>query len=160
MVLVGVKDADGKVVPVEEGGGQDGGGGGGGGREEADRATSLHDGKEPYVKLGRLAVLKDFRGHRLGKLLVGAALAWMSEHASYFDPSLTAGLDQLGIDRTRDIPKFNGLVCAHAQESVVGTWQKLGFEVDEGMGKWWEEGIPHVGMFQRLALEPEKIDIR
>jgi hypothetical protein len=27
--------------------------------------------------------------------------------------------------------------------------------VDEAMGKWIEEGIPHVGMFLRVKVEPE-----
>jgi predicted GNAT family N-acyltransferase len=40
----------------------------------------------------------------------------------------------------------------HAQEQVVGTWKRWGFEVDEGMGRWDEEGIMHVGMFTRLPI--------
>lgn len=46
--------------------------------------------------------------------------------------------------------RWNGLVCVHAQKQVVPFWEKFGFKVDDEMGEWWEEGIPHVGMFNRL----------
>jgi predicted GNAT family N-acyltransferase len=39
-------------------------------------ATSLHDGKELYIKLGRLCVVKEFRGKNLADLLIQAALEW------------------------------------------------------------------------------------
>lgn len=51
-----------------------------------DRPTSWHDGQEPYVKLGRLAVVKEFRGHRISNQLISAALKWMREHPAYFNP--------------------------------------------------------------------------
>ncbi|UNI19935.1 hypothetical protein JDV02_006077 [Purpureocillium takamizusanense] len=126
----------------------------------ADRPTSFHDGKEPYVKLGRLAVLHEFRGNNLAGLLVNTALAWLKRNPSYFDPSITElGLEQVGAANETDVPKWGGLVCVHAQERVVGAWKKWGFRVDEGMGKWWEEGIPHVGMFQRLEVSPDEVRI-
>jgi predicted GNAT family N-acyltransferase len=119
-----------------------------------DRATDMHDGTEPYVKLGRLAVVKEFRGHKLGGLLVRTALDWARQHPGYFNPSIAAlGLEQLGVEKGGLIPKWNGLVCCHAQQSVIGAWEKLGFKVDKGMGTWIEEGIPHVGMFQRLEIK-------
>ncbi|KAL8932109.1 MAG: hypothetical protein Q9211_006522, partial [Gyalolechia sp. 1 TL-2023] len=46
--------------------------------------------------------------------------------------------------------EWKGLVLSHAQRSVKGWWEKMGFEEDEGMGVWWEEGIEHVGMWRRL----------
>ncbi|GJN84981.1 hypothetical protein PLIIFM63780_008545 [Purpureocillium lilacinum] len=126
----------------------------------ADRPTSFHDGKEPYVKLGRLAVIKEFRGKNLAGLLVSTVLAWLKRNPSYFDPSITElGLEQMGAANETDVPKWSGLVCVHAQEQVIRAWEKWGFRVDEGMGKWWEEGIPHVGMFQRLEVNPEEVRI-
>ncbi|KAI5467024.1 acyl-CoA N-acyltransferase [Mariannaea sp. PMI_226] len=120
---------------------------------DLDRATSFHDGKEPYVKLGRLAVIKEFRGHRIAGLLVKTVLTWLKENPSSFDPSIKElGLEQMGASNDKEIPRWNGLVCVHAQKQVVGAWAKWGFEVDEKMGEWWEEGIPHVGMFQRLEV--------
>ncbi|CEJ79965.1 Putative Acetyltransferase [[Torrubiella] hemipterigena] len=119
----------------------------------ADRATTFHDGKEPYVKLGRLAVQKDYRGNKIAGLLVSTVLDWLRQNPSYFDPSITElGLEQMGATRETDIPSWNGLVCVHAQEQVKGAWERWGFKVDEGMGRWWEEGIAHVGMFQRLKI--------
>ncbi|KAF4584365.1 Acyl-CoA N-acyltransferase [Ophiocordyceps camponoti-floridani] len=108
----------------------------------ADRSTSFHDGKEPYVKLGRLAVLEEFRGKGFAGILVRTALRWMKANPSYFEAVTSV-----------DAPGWNGLVCAHAQQQAVGAWTKWGFHVDEEMGNWWEEGILHVGMFQRLQKE-------
>ncbi|KAM5351863.1 hypothetical protein ACJ41O_004586 [Fusarium nematophilum] len=123
-----------------------------------DRATTLHDGKEPYVKLGRLAVIKEFRGHRIAGLLVKTVLAWLKENSSFFDPSIKEiGLEQMGASSEKDIPQWTGLVCVHAQKQVDKFWAKWGFEVDEGMGVWWEEGISHVGMFQRVETGQKQV---
>jgi predicted GNAT family N-acyltransferase len=130
-----LKGADGSVVAPPPGDG-----------DGVDKATTLHDGVEPYVKLGRLAVLKDYRGHKVGRLLVGGALEWMRENLTFFDGDGDGG-------------HFQGLVCAHAQEAVAGAWGRMGFEVDNGMGKWWEEGIPHVGMFQRLDVDVKQLGV-
>lgn len=125
---------------------------------EVDRSTTFHDGKEPYVKLGRLAVIKEFRGHRIAGLLVKTVLSWLKSNSAFFDPSIKElGLEQLGVSNEKEIPKWNGLVCVHAQEQVIGAWEKWGFVVDEEMGEWWEEGIRHVGMFQRLEVKPKPI---
>ncbi|POR37853.1 Uncharacterized protein TPAR_01944 [Tolypocladium paradoxum] len=125
-----------------------------------DRPTSFHDGKEPYVKLGRLSVVKEFRGNNLAGLLVSTVLSWLRENPAYFDPSITElGLESMGATNETEIPKWGGLVCVHAQEQVVGAWSKWGFRVDEGMGRWWEEDIPHVGMFQRLQVSPKEVRI-
>ncbi|RDW94464.1 acyl-CoA N-acyltransferase (Nat)-1 [Coleophoma crateriformis] len=119
-----------------------------------DRPTTYHDGKEPYLKLGRLAVIPEFRGHKLAGLLVNAAVAWAQQNPTAFNPSVAeVGMDQLGAETIGDIPVWKGLICAHAQEQVVKVWERWGFNVDEGMGTWYEEGIKHVGMFQRLKFE-------
>ncbi|KAL8365516.1 hypothetical protein RB595_004369 [Gaeumannomyces hyphopodioides] len=147
--LTGRKDGAGNDVGVKEDEDEDG-------DEDAkppfapDRPTALHDGREPYVKLGRLAVAREFRGRGVGGLLVRAALRWMREHPAYFDAAAGETTPQLP-------PRWGGLVCCHAQEQVRHVWTRYGFETDEGMGRWWEEGMPHVGMFQRL--KPEPVDI-
>ncbi|KAI1869578.1 hypothetical protein JX265_006668 [Neoarthrinium moseri] len=124
-----------------------------------DRPTTLHDGLEPYVKIGRLAVVKEFRGHRIAGQLWAAARAWLENNQDYFNPSV----QELGLDALKagvnDVPRWNGLVGVHAQEDVVPVWERWGFQVDEGMGRWWEEGIPHVGMFLRLKLKDKPITI-
>lgn len=118
-----------------------------------DRATTYHDGKEPYLKLGRWAVRKEFRGRGLANLLVKTAFDWARRNPTYFIPPLDVlTLDQSGQTVDADRTIWRGLVCIHAQEYVVWAWAKLGFKLDEGMGKWTEAGIPHVGMFQRLML--------
>jgi predicted GNAT family N-acyltransferase len=126
-----------------------------------DRATTYHDGKEPYIKLGRIAVVKEFRGAGVAKILANAAITWAQQNPTFFNPSVTSmGMEKMGATTLAEIPVWQGLVCAHAQEQVVPAWTKWGFKVDEGMGTWTEEGIKHVGMFQRLDIKnvaPEEI---
>ena len=114
--------------------------------EEEERATSLHDGKEPYVKLGRIAVVQSARGTGLGLVLVQTTLDWIQANPTFFDEH-----DSQAAAATATT-KFNGLVCLHAQAYAMGFYKKLGFEVDEQMGTWWEEGMQHVGMFRRLDI--------
>ncbi|KAL7798181.1 acyl-CoA N-acyltransferase [Trichoderma ceciliae] len=125
-----------------------------------DRPTTFHDGKEPYIKLGRLAVTKDYRGNRFAGLLVRNALDWIKANPSFFDPSIRElGLEQMGASTETEAPQWGGLVCVHAQEQVARAWARWGFEIDKGMGKWFEEGIPHVGMFMRLDIGQKNIKI-
>jgi len=104
-----------------------------------DRKTDLHDGVEAYVKLGRLCVVKEFRGRGYGILLVQRMLQWVKEN-----PGFACGGDER---------EWKGLVGIHANVNAIGTWKKCGFVVDEVMGSWFEGGMRHVGMFLRLELE-------
>ncbi|KAI9903168.1 hypothetical protein N3K66_002520 [Trichothecium roseum] len=127
----------------------------------SDRPTTLHDGKEPYIKLGRLAVVPEFRGHRIAGQLVNAALAWLRNNPTYFNPNIREwGMEHIGINSERDIPSWNGLLCVHAQDQVEKFWGKYGFKTDAGMGEWEEEGIPHVGMFLRLDVNADAAVMR
>jgi predicted GNAT family N-acyltransferase len=103
-----------------------------------DRATTLHDGIEPYLKIGRMCVLQEFRGKRLADSLIQTALSWAAANH--------------GFSKEGEQP-WKGLVCAHAQEKAVSMWQRNGFVVDEGMGTWFEAGIKHFGMFCRVELK-------
>ncbi|KAI9051358.1 hypothetical protein LZ554_004405 [Drepanopeziza brunnea f. sp. 'monogermtubi'] len=100
----------------------------------ADRATTYHDGREPYLKLGRLAVLKEFRRSGIAKMLVGAAMAWAQQNPTFFNPSIrVSGLDKVTTELNGEIPVWRGLLCVHAQKQVQKTWEKWGFKLDEGM---------------------------
>ena len=121
-----------------------------------DRATTFHDGKEPYIKLGRIAVLKEFRGSGIAKLLANAPLVWAMQNPTFFNPSIASmGMEKMGASSLDEIPVWKGLICVHAQEQVAEAWAKWGFELDEGMGTWVEEGINHVGMFRRLNIDKQ-----
>ena len=121
-----------------------------------DRATTYHDGHEPYIKLGRIAVVKEFRGAGISKILANAAITWAQQNPTFFNPSVAAmGMENMGATTTDEIPVWKGLMCVHAQEQVEKTWAKWGFATDELMGKWDEEGIVHVGMFRRVNIEKQ-----
>jgi predicted GNAT family N-acyltransferase len=80
-------------------------------------------------------------------------MSWAQQNPTYFNPSIkNMGMEKMGALLLDEIPVWKGLICVHAQEQVAKAWAKWGFKVDEGMGTWIEEGINHVGMFQRLNL--------
>ncbi|KAI1269880.1 hypothetical protein F5Y18DRAFT_371856 [Xylariaceae sp. FL1019] len=118
-----------------------------------DRPTTYHDGQEPYVKLCRMAVAHEFRGHGIAIQLWNAAREWLIKNPGYFNPSVKEmGMDRFKEVATDAVPEWKGLVCVHAQEPVIKVYERWGFKVDEGMGRWIEQGVPHVGMFQRLPI--------
>jgi predicted GNAT family N-acyltransferase len=125
-------------------------------------ASLVHNGREPYITLGRLAILKEFRKLGISKLLIDSALTMahdyphiISEHpTALFAEDLKSHLhvDDLGLKTDEDFA-WNGLVLIHAQIGLQKFWARYGFEVDEGMGIWDEEGMDHVGMWKRLDLK-------
>lgn len=128
------------------------------------KASSGSVEEEQYIKLGRLATLAPFRKLGLAKLLVDNALAWAAEHADEIVPPVSATdreaarlesgeVEPEALNKEWDKENWNGLVLVHAQKSVQKWWQQRGFELDEAMGEWDEEGIMHVGMWKRIALK-------
>lgn len=133
-------------------------------------ATKMWNGKEAYIKLGRLATLRSHRGLGFGRLLTDCALKWAVENASTLSVrrQLRAGEeeeeeeeDSVVVDSDEKEEEgegsgWNGLVLVHAQRNVEGWYRRVGgFVTDEGMGVWMEEGIEHVGMWRRLELGGE-----
>ena len=117
-------------------------------------STADDDDEEVYIKLGRMAVIKEFRGTGISKLLLNTALAFAREHpyelAPHFDPTQREALKQHSI---RGVSMdWKGLVLIHAQVGVQKVYKKFGFETDESMGVFDEEGIDHVGMWRRLDV--------
>ena len=107
--------------------------------------------KESYVKLGRLAVIKEFRKAGISKLLIETPIALAREHPYDLvppqDPTTLETKPNNGVSMD-----FRGLVLIHAQTGVQKVWRKYGFETDESMGTWIEEGIEHVGMWKRMDV--------
>jgi len=85
----------------------------------------------PDGRIGRMAVLRAWRGKG-----VGAAL-------------LRALLDRA---RSRAMPR----VVLHAQTRAAGFYRRFGFS--EGGGEFWEAGIPHVEMWLELPPAPPSGD--
>lgn len=133
----------------------------GGGEEAAEQQqqqqqpthtpTKMWNGKESYIKLGRLATLRSHRGLGFGKVLVDSALKWAVENAATLRRQ-PRGRDQEN-EEAEGKGEWNGLVLVHAQRDVEGWYRRIaGFVTDEGLGVWIEEGIEHVGMWRRLDL--------
>jgi predicted GNAT family N-acyltransferase len=109
---------------------------------------------EPYVLLGRLAVVDTYRNMGVGRLLIAAALDWARINGSgAFCKSLTPAEVELRRleGHPADDPLWKGLVVVHSQKGPAeGVWKGVGFTRDDGMGEWDEEGITHVGMWKRV----------
>ena len=101
--------------------------------------STLWDHKEPYGKFGRLATIKDFRGKGYGKILVDTLLEYAGKNADV-------------MVKDKELGPWKGLMLIHAQRDKEGWYKQFGFETDEGMGLWWEEGIEHVGMWKRIKV--------
>ncbi|KAI9753439.1 MAG: hypothetical protein M4579_005159 [Chaenotheca gracillima] len=128
-----------------------------------DFHSKWHDGKESYVKLGRLATLPAYRGLGLGRLLVNAALEWARNNPGKVIPLKSAASREAakvegGLGEGDE--RWKGLVLVHAQTSVERMWAKYNFERDDQMGVWDEEGIDHIGMWRRITVKAEEQIIR
>lgn len=112
-------------------------------------------------------MLPEYRGHELGRRLVETALTWAATHAGEIDAAAaqlatqgqTQGPAQTNDDFNSKVVEggwspasWRGLVLVHAQVDVEGMYRGLGFVTDEGLGRWDEEGIEHVGMFRRVEV--------
>ncbi|KAI4201130.1 MAG: hypothetical protein LQ350_003444 [Teloschistes chrysophthalmus] len=102
--------------------------------------TDMWDGREAYIKIGRMATIKEYRGSGIARRLVDGSMAWAAAHGRELEGDGRAGA------------QWHGLVLSHAQKVVKGWWEKMGFVVDDGLGVWWEEGIEHVGMWRRVYV--------
>lgn len=105
---------------------------------------------EPCIKLTRVAVMPEYRGLGLGRRLVETALEWAGQHAAEIDEAAV----QLArrTDWAGPRAQWRVLVLVHAQVDVEGMYKRMGFETDESLGRWDEEGIEHVGMFRRVTV--------
>jgi predicted GNAT family N-acyltransferase len=112
---------------------------------EFPRFDTVH---EPYVKVTRVAVLKEFRGLGLAGRVMRVAEEWAAANKEAID----AMYRRVAGDIQQQPKGWNGLVGLHAQVQVEKMYQRMGYEKDGSLGTWDEEGIQHVGMFKRVAL--------
>lgn len=121
-----------------------------GGHEPSQPTTTSSGEKEAYIKLGRLSVIKEFRKAGISKLLIETALAYARDNPYEVGPHV----DPASMEAMKKgmALSFRGLVYVHAQVGVQKVWKRYGFERDEAMGAWDEEGIEHVGMWKRLDV--------
>ena len=124
--------------------------------EGGDRVTKYHDGKELYIKIGRMATVKDFRGMGLGKLLIQTALQWAVKNKKTLGlvPQDAVEMEKMSreLGGKLDLIEWKGKVLVHSQKSAAKFYASLGFELDEELGTWNEEGIDHVAMWKTLEV--------
>jgi hypothetical protein len=78
----------------------------------------MRNGKEPYLKLGRLSVIEEFRGNRLANVLIQAGLKWAGERLNFFERILGgAGSEGAGVE----VP----CVCSRSGEGCEYVAKKL-----------------------------------
>lgn len=113
---------------------------------------------EPYVKITRVAVLKDYRGVGLSRLLMDTVHQWIEAHGEEIEKEYRRELRAyLGGDEKGVYPgKWNGLCLTHAQVQVEKMYERFGYKTDKTLGVWDEEGIDHIGMFRRLDVTPHQ----
>jgi predicted GNAT family N-acyltransferase len=99
---------------------------------------------EACIKLTRVAIMPEYRGLGLGRKLVETALEWAAVHGVEIDAQIAA--------RGAVTGRWRGLILVHAQVDVEQMYARLGFETDESLGRWDEEGIEHVGMYKRVVV--------
>ncbi|EEH50484.2 uncharacterized protein PADG_06563 [Paracoccidioides brasiliensis Pb18] len=97
--------------------------------------------ENPYIKLSRVALLAEFRGAGLARVLVNTALGWAAQHHSEL--------------RDCQGKPWAGDVLVHAQVAVEKIYAHLGFVTDASMGTWVEEGMDHVGMWRKIKVPSE-----
>ncbi|KAF2715771.1 hypothetical protein K504DRAFT_366727 [Pleomassaria siparia CBS 279.74] len=125
---------------------------------------------EPYIKLGRLAVLPEFRSLGLSNVLVNAALEYASKNPDLIRPlpsPTTLEFDKLHGKAAEEADVWKGLTMVHSQVSVASLWKKFGFaeELINNKGeteitkedRWIEEGIEHMGMWKKIRLDPGRL---
>jgi predicted GNAT family N-acyltransferase len=115
---------------------------------------------EPYIRLGRLAVIPEYRGNGVSKLMIQEVIKWAKNSKNLIEILPLQDPVEREEHRMAGLPiqqQWNGLIIVHAQAgNTVELWQKFGFEVDQGMGEWDEEGMMHVGMWKRIQLPDPK----
>ncbi|KAF2485738.1 acyl-CoA N-acyltransferase [Neohortaea acidophila] len=115
--------------------------------------TAVQSSNESFIELGELAVIPEYRKVGISKLLIETALAFVRDHLDdilpRYDPKVTESMRYHGTMAK----EFKGLVLVHAQIGVQKVWRRFGFETDESMGTWDEEGREHVGMWKRVDVK-------
>lgn len=139
--------------------------------EGAEAVSKKNLPSEPYIKLGRLAVLAPYRKLGLAKLLINTALDYAKNnpHVIYQPPSpTTMELANLRGKDMQEAASWQGLVMIHAQANLKGYWEKhfrFKEELLDENGQveiekepiWMEEGIEHVGMWKRLKIDNSRL---
>lgn len=95
--------------------------------------------------MGRLATRREFRGRGFARTLIEEAVTWASTHKG---DVVREWRDERG-----ERVLWRGLFLAHAQVDKEGWYEGMGWRTDEGLGRWDECGIWHVGMWKRVVVE-------
>lgn len=132
---------------------------------ESRRDSATNNAHEPYVKLGRLAILAPYRKLGLARLLVEGCLEWAAAHPEEIVPSARASSIERQAAQADDDESaraltangaWKGLVLVHAQKHLEFLYARWSFVKDDTLGTWFEEGIEHIGMWRRLSIKERR----
>ncbi|KAK1754401.1 hypothetical protein QBC47DRAFT_414365 [Echria macrotheca] len=127
-----------------------------------ERPTQYWDGREPYIKIGRLTVRRDHGDNnnpRAASQLIDTVVQFMRVNSLAFNQrGSDVGFHKIGPRKARLIPEWQGLFCAFACEDDIVLWQRHHFQLDRATGRWMEDGVPHVAMFRRIELPEDRFD--
>jgi predicted GNAT family N-acyltransferase len=85
----------------------------------------------------------------ISNLLIRRAIDFVAKHPGDVRLQLDPAEREVYLQKNAAL-EFQGLIMVHAQIGVQKIWAKYGFETDEALGTWDEEGIDHVGMWKRV----------
>ena len=120
--------------------------------EEDEREKGESRIGEIYLQIGRLCVLKDWRGKGVADALVQEVCRWASEKWRSIEREEGGSRACLEGAVSRG---WQGLILVHARVEAVTMWERNGFVIDEALGRWEEAGIKHVGMVRRVIVVEE-----
>lgn len=125
---------------------------------------------EPYVKLSRLSVLKEYRGLKLSNQLIDAAMNFAAHNPDTIrPPPAPTTLEFVHIlgKGEQEATVWEGLAMVHSPLKDSGVWKKYGFAealVDEkdnieiaAEAHWNEEGVTHLALWKRMKIDAGRL---
>jgi predicted GNAT family N-acyltransferase len=106
------------------------------------------------AKIGRMAVLKSYRGRGVGKKLLKRAIA-TAQKTEIREKRSEVGRQKSGSKNKKPLHRGARTIYLHAQVPVIGFYESMGFSC---VGRIFDEaGIPHQKMILKSRFSPKPI---